>query len=66
MNMNTITLFVLFFLSVMNSIWCQGETITVGFPINKLGFNKIYLATGYSEIEKPHFIEAVVGKDPQI
>jgi len=40
--------------------------IEVAKRIHELGFNKIYLATGYAEIEKPGFIEAVVGKDPQL
>jgi len=40
--------------------------IEVAERLYKLGFLKLYLATGYSEIDKPDFITAVVGKDPQI
>jgi len=39
--------------------------IDVAKRIHALGFAKLYLATGYAELEKPKFIEAVVGKDPQ-
>jgi len=40
--------------------------VDVAKRIYDLGFLNLYLATGYSEIEKPSFIKAVVGKDPQI
>jgi|GEM_PF-934132 len=39
--------------------------IEVAERLYKLGFLKLFLATGYSEIDKPDFITAVVGKDPQ-
>lgn len=40
--------------------------IEVAKDIYKFGFLKIFLATGYSSLEKPSFIEAIVGKEPQI
>lgn len=40
--------------------------IEVAKRIYELGFFKLYLTTGYTEIQKPIFIEAVVGKDPQL
>ena len=40
--------------------------IDVAKRIHALGFSKLYLATGYAEIEKPSFITAVVGKEPQV
>ncbi|MEK6627420.1 MAG: HAMP domain-containing sensor histidine kinase [Bdellovibrionota bacterium] len=40
--------------------------IEVAKRIHAQGFSKVYLATGYTEIEKPEFIEAIVGKNPQV
>jgi len=39
--------------------------IEVAKRIYELGFLQVYLATGYTEIQKPSFIEAIVGKEPK-